>query len=66
MGEEVDKVTRRTIVRRLWPGWELPNPRKAGPQTYLPGWTFPEDWDYVPFNFPFRNDRFDFSVSTDT
>eukprot|EP00959_Pyramimonas_sp_CCMP1952_P388326 8137249-Pyramimonas_sp.AAC.1 len=66
MGGKVDKVTGCTIGRRLWPGWELPSPVKAGPQTYLPGWTFPEDWDYAPVNFPFRSDSFDFSISTDT
>eukprot|EP00959_Pyramimonas_sp_CCMP1952_P182101 3807320-Pyramimonas_sp.AAC.2 len=44
----------------------MPAPVKDHGRPHLPGWIFPDDWDYVPVNFPHRDDVHDFITPTGT
>eukprot|EP00959_Pyramimonas_sp_CCMP1952_P158272 3310097-Pyramimonas_sp.AAC.1 len=59
-GSEWDSTHDCAIQRHKWPGWKLPEPVKTNGQASLLGWFFPEDWDHVPVNCPFRDDLFNY------
>eukprot|EP00959_Pyramimonas_sp_CCMP1952_P046356 968003-Pyramimonas_sp.AAC.1 len=61
-----DQVHRCKINRPVWPGWALPAPARDHGRPRLQGWTFPDDWDCVPVNFPYRDDAHDFATPSDT
>eukprot|EP00959_Pyramimonas_sp_CCMP1952_P419091 8778731-Pyramimonas_sp.AAC.1 len=65
-GTDHDNVHKCKVSRPLWPGWALPAPVKGQGRPRLPGWFFPDDWDYVPVIFPYRDDVHDFATPSDT